>query len=160
MFTGESVMHGTFSSWHTAVMAIEDGVRAGADQHVDFVLFDQLAGVARGGRRVGRVVELNQIELDAVDLVLVGDAGRHPLGIGNADRGARTGHGGDEADIDVGCVRRQRQDASQSGAADDRAAEVTKNPAHGNLPVAPLSPTTIRLATAPTKHEKTLGLKQ
>ena len=26
MFTGEMVMHGTFSSWHTAVMAIEDGV--------------------------------------------------------------------------------------------------------------------------------------
>ena len=97
MFTGESVMHGTFSSWQTAVIAIEAGVLPGTHQHVDFVLFDQLAGVARGDGRIRRVVKLDHVELDAVDLVLVGDAGRGALGIGDADRGPRTGHRGDQA---------------------------------------------------------------
>ena len=56
-------MHGTFSSWQTGGDRDRGRRGAGADQHVDLVLLDQFAGVARAGRRVGGVVKLHQIEL-------------------------------------------------------------------------------------------------
>ena len=74
---------------------------ARAHQHVDLVLLDQLAGVARAGRRIGGVVKLNRFDFDAVDLVLIDNAGGQTLRIRNADRGAGAGHRSDQPDRDV-----------------------------------------------------------
>ena len=74
---------------------------AGAHQHIDLVLLDQLAGVAGAGRRIGGIVELNRFDFDAVDLVLVDKARGETLRIRNADRGARAGHRSDQPDRNV-----------------------------------------------------------
>ena len=60
---GVSAISGTFSSCETAAIASVVGVAPGAHQHVDLVLLDQLAGVARAGRRIGGVVKLNRFDL-------------------------------------------------------------------------------------------------
>jgi len=58
----------------------------GPDQDVDLVLLGKLAGIARGGRRVGPVVELNDADLLTADLSDIGLAGSDPLGVRNPDR--------------------------------------------------------------------------
>ena len=74
---------------------------ARAHQNVDLVLLDQLAGIARTGRRIGGIIELNGFDFDAVDLAFVDEACGKTFGIGNPDRGAGTGHRGYQANSDV-----------------------------------------------------------
>ena len=59
---GVSAIIGILRLAATAAIAIDDGHAGGADQDVDLVLLDQLARVARRGRRVGAVVELDQLD--------------------------------------------------------------------------------------------------
>ena len=68
--TGETAIIGTFSSVATASMAMVEGARCGADQKIDLLFFDELARVAGRGRGIGAVVELDQLDLLAVDLLL------------------------------------------------------------------------------------------
>ena len=87
-----------------------------ADQQVDLVLFDQLAGIARRRGRIGAVVELDHGDLLATDGRLILEPGLDPLGIGNADRGSVPAQRGHEADLDLGMGRRRQQGTGQQSA--------------------------------------------
>src|SRR5204862_4805015 len=72
-----------------------------AEDKVDLIFEDQFARVPGRGRRVGRIVELDQRDLVAADLGDVLDPCRGSLRIGNADRGDRTRKRRDQSDLDL-----------------------------------------------------------
>ena len=85
------------------------GHAGGADQRVDLVVGDELARVARGDRRVGRVVEHDQLHLVPGHQRMLRQRRLDTLGVGNAEAGDRARHRADEADLQVGGERRRRQ---------------------------------------------------
>src|SRR4029079_18825143 len=66
------------------------------------VLLDELSRVARGRRRVGGVVEDDELDLAAGDLALVRERRLHALRVRDAERRVRSRQRDVDADLEVG----------------------------------------------------------
>ena len=89
--------------------------RRGSDQHVDLVLLDELACVARRGGRIGAVVELNYADRFAADLAHIFLRRRDPAAVGNADRRGGAAQRGDEPDLVFRAGGRKRSRGQHGG---------------------------------------------